>query len=259
MARIFPASARYNSVMARGERVIAISRFIAGLIVAQHHVDPARIRVIPRGVDPAVFDPDAVTPERVRRLAESWHLPPGRQVAMLPGRLARWKGQSVFVRALAGRDAIGVLVGDARQHAALRKRTHRRGPAPRRRSAPRRPLRRHAGGPDARRRRGQRLDRAGSLRPRGDRGAGDGPPGDRRRHGGAAETVEDGATGLLVPPGDAAALGAALDRVLAMPPEARAALGARARAAVRANYTVAAMQAATLLVYQEVLGTAAKR
>ena len=75
-------------------------------------------------------------------------------------------------------------------------------------------------------------------------------------HGGAAETVEDGATGLLVPPGDAAALGAALDRVLAMPPEARAALGARARAAVREHYTVAAMQAATLEVYREVLGRA---
>ncbi|MBV8574943.1 MAG: glycosyltransferase, partial [Acetobacteraceae bacterium] len=45
-----PFKRRYNSVMAKGERVIAISRFIAGLIVTRHKVDPARIPIIPRGV-----------------------------------------------------------------------------------------------------------------------------------------------------------------------------------------------------------------
>ncbi len=72
-------------------------------------------------------------------------------------------------------------------------------------------------------------------------------------HGGAVETVEHGDTGWRVPPGDAAALASAIDHVLAMAPDRAAALGARARAAVSANYTVAAMQAATLEVYREVL------
>ena len=57
-----PFKRHYNSVMARGEVVIAASRFIAELIVAQHRVHPTRIRVIPRGVDPAVFDPDRSPP-----------------------------------------------------------------------------------------------------------------------------------------------------------------------------------------------------
>ena len=67
------------------------------------------------------------------------------------------------------------------------------------------------------------------------------------------ETVEDGATGWRVPPGDAAALAVAIDKVLAMPAAARAAIGARARAAVLAGYTTARMQAATLAVYRELL------
>ena len=78
-------------------------------------------------------------------------------------------------------------------------------------------------------------------------------------HGGAAETVRHGVTGYLVPPGDAAALGRTIGQVLDMPDEERAALGARARAAVVEGYTTASMQAATLDVYREVLAGGAAR
>ncbi len=69
--------------------------------------------------------------------------------------------------------------------------------------------------------------------------------------GGPVETVEHGVTGWRVPPGDAAALAAALDMVLALPDAERAALAVRARAAVP---TLRAMQEATLDVYEAVLG-----
>jgi glycosyltransferase involved in cell wall biosynthesis len=59
-----------------------------------------------------------------------------------------------------------------------------------------------------------------------------------------------------VPPGDAGALAAALDAVLDMDAAERATLGARARASVQRNYTVAAMQEATIAVYREVMGAA---
>ena len=72
-------------------------------------------------------------------------------------------------------------------------------------------------------------------------------------HGGAAETVEEGVTGWLVPPGDAEALAARLDRMLALGEAEREALGARARASVLARYTTPLMCAATLDVYREVL------
>ncbi len=225
----FPGKRTYNAVMARGVRVIAISRFIADLIIRRHHIDPDRIRVIPRGVDAVVFDPDAVAPERLRRLAEAWRLPAGRPVAMLPGRLARWKGQSVFLRALAGRDAVGVLVGGQRQHPAYARELA----AEARRLGVDLRIVGHCDDmpaallladvvvsasvePEAF---GRVVIEAQAMA----------RPVIAAAHGGAAETVADGATGLKVPPADAAALGAALDRVLAMPPEARAALGRRAR------------------------------
>ena len=67
------------------------------------------------------------------------------------------------------------------------------------------------------------------------------------------ETVEEGVTGWRVPPDDPAALAGAIRRALALPPDALAAIGAAARAAVLARYTTAAMQAATLDVYRELL------
>jgi glycosyltransferase involved in cell wall biosynthesis len=54
--------------------------------------------------------------------------------------------------------------------------------------------------------------------------------------GGVSEVVEDGTTGLLVPPGDPAALARAMERVEALAPEARAAMGAGGRALVQQRY-----------------------
>src|SRR4051812_26139268 len=71
----FPGKRWYNSVMARGERVIAISNFIAGHIREHHRTEPCRIRVIPRGVDTALFDPALVAPARLQALRAAWGLP----------------------------------------------------------------------------------------------------------------------------------------------------------------------------------------
>jgi glycosyltransferase involved in cell wall biosynthesis len=241
--------------MARGERVIAISRFISDLVMRRHGVDPGRIRIIPRGVDSTAFDPDAVAPDRAQRLAEAWRLPEGRPLVVLPGRLAGWKGQSVLIAALAGmarRDAVGVLVGadHGGQSRALAAQAARLGVELRIvgdcDDMPAALLLADAvvnasTKPEAF---GRVVIEAQAM----------GRPIIATDHGGAVETVEHGATGWRVPPGDPAALAAALDHVLALPPERLAAFGARARASVRANYTVDAMQDATLAVYREVLG-----
>jgi len=79
----FPGKRHYNAVMARGERVITASRYVAELVVNRHAVDPAIVRVIYRGVDAAIFDPDAVTPDRLARLSAAWRLPDGHHVIML--------------------------------------------------------------------------------------------------------------------------------------------------------------------------------
>ena len=71
--------------------------------------------------------------------------------------------------------------------------------------------------------------------------------------GGPVETVQHEVTGLRVPAGDARALAEAIERVLALPLDARRALGAAARASVIHHYTVRAMQEATLDVYEAVM------
>ncbi len=110
----FAGKRRYNAVMAKGRIVIAISHFIARLVGERHGVPAARIRVIPRGVDPALFDPARVARDRMVRLAGQWRVPDGMPTLMLPGRLTRWKGQTVLIVALARMhrlDACVVLVG----------------------------------------------------------------------------------------------------------------------------------------------------
>ncbi|HEX2940899.1 MAG TPA: glycosyltransferase, partial [Rhodopila sp.] len=68
--------------------------------------------------------------------------------------------------------------------------------------------------------------------------------------GGPVETVRQRETGWRVQPNDPAALAEAIGMALDLSPEARAALGAQARASVP---TVRAMQDATLDVYETVL------
>jgi glycosyltransferase involved in cell wall biosynthesis len=56
------------------------------------------------------------------------------------------------------------------------------------------------------------------------------------RVGGVAEVVDDGSTGLLVPPGDPKALAGAMEAIETLHPAARAAMGARGRALVEQRY-----------------------
>ena len=62
---------RYNAVMTRGARVIAISDFIAEHVQRIYKTDPAHITVIHRGVDTAVFDPKLVPPQWLRKRTTS--------------------------------------------------------------------------------------------------------------------------------------------------------------------------------------------
>ena len=251
-----PGKRWYNGVMARGERVIAISRHVAGVVAERHGIDPARIRTIPRGVDPVVFDPGRIAPDRMARLLRAWRVPDGVPVLMLPARLTRWKGQGVLLDAMARLqhpEAVAVLVGDGKPHFAreLERQAYRLGIADRVRLAG------HCDDMPAALMLAA-VAVSASTEPEGFGRAvieaqAMGRPVVVSDHGGAAETVEHLVTGWRVPPGDAAALAAVLDHALCMGLEDLAALGGRARASVLADYTTARMQAATLDVYRELL------
>lgn len=61
------------------------------------------------------------------------------------------------------------------------------------------------------------------------------------RVGGTPELVEQGASGLLVDPGDPAALASAMGQVMAAPPARREAMGVRGRTIVAERYSLAAL------------------
>ena len=120
---------RYNAVMARGDRVIAISNFIAEHVRSVYGVDSDRLRIVPRGVDLELFDPANVGASRLEQLVHRWRLPDGMPIIMLPGRLTRWKGQTVMIDALAilGRNDIRCLfVGSDAGHQGFRRRLEKR-------------------------------------------------------------------------------------------------------------------------------------
>ncbi|MDZ4867138.1 MAG: glycosyltransferase family 4 protein [Alphaproteobacteria bacterium] len=253
-----PIKRWYNSIMAKGDAVIANSQFTADHVVAQHKVDAKKLHVIPRGIDVKGFTPANVTQDRIDAIRKQWNLTPGKPVIVMPGRLTRWKGQLVFIEALArlpDRTFEAVMVGDAQERDAYVDELHA--------SLKRLNL------TDAVRIPGHCSDMpaalmaadvivAPSIEPEAfGRVAVEaqamGRPIVASRLGAQTETVADGITGFLFPPGDAEALAQGITRALALSPDQRKAMAKKARDRVLASYSVQAMCEATLKVYRDIL------
>ena len=255
-----PFKRLYNSVMTRGDRVIAISEFIRGYILDNYRkVDPDRIRVIHRGVNIDIFDPARTSAERVIHLATEWRIPDGVPVVMLPGRLTRWKGHQVLFEALAqvkdrpmrclivgddqgrtayrreldamveklGLQSVVHIVGNCRDMAAAYKLSDVVVSA--------------STEPEAF---GRVVAEAQAI----------GKPVIAPNHGAAPEILLPEVTGWLVPPSDPTALARALEKVLDLDTDARERLAQAAIARVRDNFTTRRMCDATIAVYRELLG-----
>lgn len=250
------AKRRYNSVMARGDRVIAISRFVAAHAAETYGVPADRLRVIERGVELDRFHPDRVSAPRIIQLAQEWRLGDGEPVVMLPGRLTAWKGHEVLIEALAwmGRRDLRCLfvgAGPDRYRARL-----------------------------ARRIAEAKLDGvcqfvdhcadmpaafmladvvvSASTRPEGfgrviAEALAMGRPVIATDHGGAGEILAEDDLGWLVPPGDTQALARALYDTLSLTPDQRAHLAARAIAAMSARFSRRRMTERTLALYDELV------
>lgn len=254
-----PFKRLYNSVMTRGDRVIAISEFIRGYILDNYRkVDPDHIRIIHRGVNINVFDPVKTTAARVIHLANEWRIPDGVPVVMLPGRLTRWKGHRVLFEALArlkdrplrclivgddqgrsgyrrdldalinklGLQGVVHIVGECRDMAAAYKLSDVVVSA--------------STEPEAF---GRIVAEAQAI----------GKPVIAPNHGAAPEILLPEVTGWLVPPNDPQALARALEKALDLDTGAREQLAQAAIARVRNNFTTAKMCDATIAVYRELL------
>ena len=252
----------YNSVMAKGDLVIANSEWIAAHIAEVHQIDPARIVTIPRGVDLDAFNPAVVAQSRVDALRQAWGLEGDtRLVLLLPGRLTSWKGQGLALEALGllspeERDGLVlILAGDAQGRdgyvSDLEHQITRLGLTGYARIVPHvtdMPAAYLAAG----------LVLAPSTRPEAfGRVAAEASAMARpvivADHGGARETVVEYETGTRAEPGSAPALAGAIRAILSLGPTARASMGKEGRAHVAAHFSKRGLQAATLNVYKRLL------
>lgn len=244
-----PVKRRYNAVMAAGDAVIANSDFIASHIIAEHGIDPARIVIIPRGVDPVFFE--------VPQKAKSKAMP---QI-VLPARFTRLKGHVLAIEALAILQSQGVaarlvFAGDMRGHEpyvhTLQAQITNAGLAGKVVFA------------------GHITDMASfytnadivlcaSTQPESfGRVTVEGQASARLclapNHGGSAQTISDGKTGFHFMPGNAESLANTLRRALDLTPDERAKICAAGKIQARRLYSRGAMCAKTLDVYDR-LGT----
>ena len=250
------AKRRYNAVMARGERVIAISEFIAGHIRETYGIDEEKLTVIPRGVDVDRLKRGTVSSERTIKLMREWRAPEDLPLLLMPARLTRIKGHEVLIEALAirgKRDLFCVIVGatdaDAEYRRSLEKLIEAKGLGDRVRIA-------GTCSDMAAAYNAAALVVAPSIVPEGFgrvpvEAQAIGKPVIASALGGFKETIEDGVTGLLFPPGDAAMLAQAIDSVMALSWEDRERLAEHAAAVVRTRFTKDEMCRATMQVYAD--------
>lgn len=116
----------YSKVMTAGDLVVTPSQYIADYLVKAYGTDRARLRVIPRAIEAALFDPAALDADFVAAKRAEWKTD-GFRVVMGVGRITQLKGYDVLIRALAylhgthvasGRDTPDyklVIVGEAEE------------------------------------------------------------------------------------------------------------------------------------------------
>jgi glycosyltransferase involved in cell wall biosynthesis len=263
-----PLKTLYSSVMARGDRVIANSGYTARLIAARHGVSMERMRVIYRGIDLSRYRADAIEPARLERLRRAWGVQEGRPIVLHAARLTSWKGQPDVIDAAARLhaahqlgDAVFIFAGDAQGREDYRQELVQRIQSAG--LADHASLVGHCDDMPA----AFALARVAVIASTSAETFGRtsiesqalGCPVILTDVGAAPENVIPAPaadfTGWVVPPADPAALAAGIAAALALSPENRAALGARARRHVAARFALSEMQRATLAVYDELLGT----
>ncbi|MGC5779307.1 glycosyltransferase family 4 protein [Methylobacterium sp. NFXW15] len=260
----------YNSVMARGDVVIANSRYTAQLIQQLHPAEAGdRLRVIYRGTDLGAFNPHAVGPGRVEALRRAWGVEPHHRVVLLAARLTAWKGHRCLIEAAAlmrqqgVQDLAIVLAGDPQGRTSYEREIDALVAA--------------RGLDGIVRRVGHCTDMPAAFRAASvvavpsiepeafGRSAVEaqalGTPVVVSDLGAVPETVlappdvpTGQRTGWRVPAGDAAALAASLTDALSLGASARDALARRCRAHVETNFSLERMVGDTLAVYAELLG-----
>ena len=257
----------YNSVMVRGDAVIANSEYTGEMIRRVHGVKDARLRVVARGCDISALAPENVCAELRADKRSDWGASADDFVILCPARITEIKGQHVLLEALAqlpvdarpfvvfagsAEERAGYFASLERQvaEAGLGTRVHFAGLV--------RDMARAYGACDLAIVPTVRSEPFGRTIVEAQAA---GLPVIASDAGGYRETViarppENGGTGWLVPPADAPALARAMAAAMEQSGAARAQMVSNGRAHVEANFRQEVMCAKTLEIYAALVGGA---
>lgn len=243
----------YNRIMLAGCATIAVSDCVRRHIIETYGADERKIVRIHRGADTSKFRPDAATEEEAAALRARLGARAGERIVLLPARLTRWKGQELLLRAgglMKERKTIFVFAGSDQGRneysAHLKKMAES--------LSLKAVFIDHFDDMPLLYKASDVVASASSEQPEAfgrtiPEAQATGAIAVGTAHGGACETIRDGETGFLVPPGDAAALAAALDRALSLAPDERRRISAASVESVRKNFSTRKMCAETLAFY----------
>lgn len=253
----------YNSSMTKADWIICVSNYIKDYAFENYKLfrskfAESKTRVIHRGVDINVFNPNNVSQERIISLMSKLQLPDDKTVILLPGRLTEWKGQLYFIDVLAkvkNKNFICVIAGDSKGHEKYRDKLKKKIIKSKLDGVVR--LENNITDMSA----GYMIsDIVVSSSIRGEAFGRVIPEAQAMKRmavatsiGGSLETVIDGETGWLVNPKDKDKFAEILDMILSMPTNERMKRGERAREHIVQNYTTEKMCSKTVELYNEVL------
>ena len=249
---------KYNAVMLKGRKTIAVSHFIKDHIETNYKGFNAEIETIHRGVDVDYFNPANISTERTLQMTSHLDLPDEVPVILMPGRVTSWKGQLTLIEALheiSHRNFYCLIIGDATKHPSYKEKLDHAIEKFKLRSNVRIL-------PDV-------LDIAAaykisdlvvspSLRPEAfgrviPEAQSMGRLVIASDHGGSKETVIHSETGWLIAPGDAKAMAKAIDHALNLPKDKRTLMTQKATEHIRTNFSLQTMCDKTINVYKRLL------
>ena len=90
----------YNSIMLKGDAIIANSAYTARRISKIYNIDLNKIDIISRGVNVESFERSKFSNTEINNIKKMWFVDNNKIIILFPARLTRWKGHLVTIEAI---------------------------------------------------------------------------------------------------------------------------------------------------------------